>query len=139
MKKLGMIINLLLGILFGIALTKGEAISFYRIQEMFRFESFHMYGIIGSSIAVGMISLQLIKRFQIRNINGDLIAPIPLTYKHGNIIGGVLFGLGWALVGACPGPLFALAGMGTVSIWIAILGALSGTLVYGMINKVLPD
>ena len=103
---------LMLGVLFGIVLTKSEVISWFRIQEMFRFQSFHMYGIIGSAIVVGLVSIQLIKRNHLKTINGEEIGLADKQYTHGAWIGGIIFGLGWALTGACPGPLFAQLGSG---------------------------
>ena len=103
---------LLVGILFGIVLTKSEAVSWYRIQEMFRFQSFHMYGVIGTAVVVGAISVFLIKKLKIKTINGEKITFVPKEFNKGNIIGGLLFGFGWAITGACPGPLFAQLGSG---------------------------
>lgn len=105
---------------------------------MFRFQSFHMYGIIGSAVAVGMISVFLIKRFKIKTIFGEEVKIEPKKYHKGFFIGGTLFGLGWAMTGACPGPLFALAGNGYGVIVIAILSALLGTFTYGILKNRLP-
>jgi len=129
---------LIIGVIFGILLTKSEVISWFRIQEMFRFQSFHMYGIIGSAVAVGMISVFLIKRFKIKTIFGEEVKIEPKKYHKGFFIGGTLFGLGWAMTGACPGPLFALAGNGYGVIVIAILSALLGTFTYGILKNRLP-
>ena len=130
---------ILLGILFGIILVKSEVVSWFRIQEMFRFESFHMYGIIGSAIVVGAISILIIKRFGIKSIGGEEINPKPKPFnKKGNIIGGIIFGLGWGLIGACPGPLYAIFGAGYTSYILAIVGALAGVLGYGIIKQKLP-
>ncbi len=130
---------LLLGIVFGIVMTKAEIISWYRIYEMFRFESFHMYGIIGSAIIIGATSVVLIKRFKIKTLFGENIV---FNHKDKSInrylIGGTIFGLGWSMTGACPGPLFVLIGYGTWSIFIVIIGALLGTLFYGLIKHKLP-
>jgi len=126
------------GILFGIILVKSEVISWFRIQEMFRFQSFHMYGVIGSAIAVGMISIWLIKKFKIKTIYGE---PIEFHYKpfnKGNVYGGLLFGVGWALTGACPGPLFAQIGTGATVTIVTLLSAIVGTWVYGLIRSKLP-
>jgi len=103
---------LLVGIVFGITFVKGEIISWFRIQEMFRFDSFHMYGVIGSATLIGIISVFLIKRFQIKTIQGEEIKIEPKEFNKGQIYGGLLFGFGWALTGACPGPLFAEVGYG---------------------------
>src|SRR5688572_31418755 len=99
---------LLAGTVFGFILIKAEVISWFRIQEMFRFESFHMYGIMGSAVFVGMISLLIIKKYKIKSISGEEIKIAPKEFTKGNIIGGLLFGFGWAMTGACPGPLYAL-------------------------------
>jgi uncharacterized membrane protein YedE/YeeE len=129
---------LLIGIFFGVVLTMSEVISWFRIQEMFRFQSFHMYGIIGSAVATGMLSVYLIKRFRIRTISGEEVKIEPKKYHKGFFIGGVLFGLGWAMTGACPGPLFALAGNGYTVIIVAIASALLGTFTYGILKNKLP-
>ena len=130
---------LMLGIVFGITLTKSEVISWYRIYEMFRFQSFHMYGIIGSAILFGIIIIQLIKRNQIKSIDGT---PIEIEPKARGVnrylIGGIIFGIGWALTGACPGPLFILFGNGITVIIISILAAILGTYTYGIIKHKLP-
>lgn len=127
---------LLIGIGFGIILAKAEIVSWYRIIEMFRFESFHMYGIIGSAVVLGIIALQVIKRKNIRGFDGNPISiePKPKQYKR-NLIGGITFGLGWALIGACPGPLFVLAGFGYVSILIVIAAAVAGAFLRGILVK----
>src|SRR5678816_3360374 len=106
------------GVLFGIVLVKTEVISWFRIQEMFRFQSFHMYGMIMSAMLVGIVSVQLIKRFKVRTLSGDPITIQPKQFHWGHVIGGVIFGLGWALTGACPGPLYALAGSG---VWVMVV------------------
>lgn len=129
---------LLLGILFGIILTKSEVISWFRIQEMFRFHDFHMYGIIGSAVVVGAISILIIKRFKIKTINGEPIVIPVKQFNKGYIIGGTMFGLGWAFTGACPGPLYALVGNGIWVYLVAILAALAGVWVYGYFKERLP-
>jgi hypothetical protein len=131
---------LLLGIVLGLVFTKSEAISWFRIQEMFRFQSFHMYGIILSAIAVGMISVHLIKRHQARDLDGNPIEIEPKELGRGTRywLGGTLFGLGWALTGACPGPMFALVGNGLAVILVALLAAIAGTWVYGWLRPGLP-
>jgi uncharacterized membrane protein YedE/YeeE len=129
---------LLLGTGFGFVLTKSEAISWFRIQEMFRFQSFHMYGMILSAILVGIVSVQLLKRFRVRTLSGEPIMIQPKTFHWGQVIGGVIFGLGWALTGACPGPLYALVGSG---VWVMVVGlaaAVAGTWVYGWLRETLP-
>jgi uncharacterized membrane protein YedE/YeeE len=127
-----------LGIFFGFALTKAEVISWFRIQEMFRFESFHMYGIIGMAILVGFISVQMITRFNIRSLGGEMISLKPKKFHPGVLIGGIIFGLGWATTGACPGPLFALIGNGLTVFIVPLLSAVLGTWVYGRFREKLP-
>ena len=131
---------LVLGALFGIILTKSEVISWWRIQEMFRFQSFHMYGVIGSAILVGMVSIQIIKRNRLKSLDGELITLADKKYNHGTWIGGTIFGLGWALTGACPGPLFAQigAGVGVGAVAVLILAALAGTWTYSALRDKLP-
>ncbi|MBC9795147.1 DUF6691 family protein [Sinomicrobium weinanense] len=130
---------LLVGIFFGIVLTKSEAVSWYRIYEMFHFQSFHMYGIIMVAIFTGLIGIQLFKRRGIKNTEGQ---KIQIADKDKGVTrylaGGILFGLGWALAGACPGPMYILLGAGFWSMGIVILGALSGTFVYGLLKNKLP-
>jgi len=129
---------LIVGILFGIVFVKAEVISWFRIQEMFRFQSFHMYGIIGSSIVVGIISIWLIKKFNIKTINGEKIEFHPKKFNKGQIYGGLIFGLGWAVTGTCSGPLFAQIGTGATVITVTLLSAIAGTWIYGFIRKKLP-
>lgn len=129
---------LVLGTLFGIILTKSEVISWFRIQEMFRFQAFHMYGVIGSAILVGMLSIQLIKRNRLKSIDGEPIVLADKKFNHGIWIGGFIFGLGWALTGACPGPLFAQLGSGIGSAAVLILAALAGTWTYSALREKLP-
>lgn len=129
---------LVLGTLFGIILTKSEVISWFRIQEMFRFQAFHMYGVIGSAIVVGMISIQLIKRNRLKSMDGEPIMIADKKFNHGIWIGGFIFGLGWALTGACPGPLFAQLGSGVGSAAVLILAALAGTWTYSALREKLP-
>ena len=129
---------LILGFIFGIILTKSEVISWFRIQEMFRFQAFHMYGIIGSAIVVGGISLQIIKRMQAKTINGESIKITSKPFTWGNVIGGTIFGLGWAMTGACPGPLYALIGNGLWVIGVSVIFALFGVWVYGFFQSKLP-
>ena len=129
---------LIMGTLFGIILTKSEVISWFRIQEMFRFQSFHMYGVIGSAVVVGMVSIQLIKRNNLKTINGEPITLTDKKFSHGVWIGGFIFGLGWAITGACPGPLFAQLGSGVGSAVVLILAALAGTWTYSALRGKLP-
>jgi uncharacterized membrane protein YedE/YeeE len=129
---------LVVGILFGIVFVKAEVISWFRIQEMFRFQSFHMYGVIGSAVVVGAISVFLIKRFKIKTIYGEPVIFHPKQFNKGQVIGGLLFGLGWAVTGACPGPLFAQIGTGATVIIVVLLSAIAGTWVYGRFRDKLP-
>jgi uncharacterized membrane protein YedE/YeeE len=127
------------GLIFGIVLIKSEAVSWFRIQEMFRFQSFHMYGIIGSAITVGIVSIQLIKFFKLKTFDNqaiDLSTNPPK--KFNTLVGGIFFGFGWALVGGCPGPFYALVGAGKIIYLLPIAGLLLGTLVYGLIKNKLP-
>ena len=128
----------LLGIAFGIIFVKAEIISWFRIQEMFRFQSFHMYGVIGSAIVVGMISVWLIKKYKAKSMEGETIRIEPKKFNKGQIYGGLIFGLGWALTGACPGPLFAQIGTGALVIVVTLLSAIAGTWVYGRFRHKLP-
>ncbi|WP_192346674.1 DUF6691 family protein [Algoriphagus sp. Y33] len=130
---------LILGILFGIVFVKAEIISWFRIQEMFRLDSFHMYGVIGSAIVTGIISIQLIKRFRIKSIAGEEIKIPKKEFRKGQIIGGFIFGLGWAITGACPGPLFAQIGSGFTVVIVTLLSAIAGTWVYGKFSDRLPN
>lgn len=129
---------LIFGIVFGIVLTKAEVISWFRIQEMFRFQSFHMYGIIGSAIVVGAISILLLKKFNVKTINGESINFPKKPFNKAAIFGGILFGLGWALTGACPGPIFAIIGNGYGVFVITLFFALLGVWVYGLLQEKLP-
>ena len=130
---------LLTGILFGIVMTKSEAVSWFRIQEMFRFESFHMYGIIGTAVVLGAITVALIKKLKGKTITGQ---PIRFNPKSMSIprylLGGTVFGLGWAMTGACPGPMFTLVGHGVWSILLVILSSVLGTYAYGALRSKLP-
>ena len=129
---------LLAGVVFGIILIKSQVVSWFRIQEMFRLQAFHMYGIIGSAIFVGMISILIIKSFNIKSISGEPIVIPQKQFSWGNIIGGLIFGLGWAITGACPGPLYALFGSGIWVIGITLLSAIFGVWVYGLVQDKLP-
>jgi uncharacterized membrane protein YedE/YeeE len=126
------------GILFGIILVKSEVISWFRIQEMFRLESFHMYGVIGSAVVTGIISILIIKKFNIKTIHGEKIELHSKKFNKGQIYGGLIFGFGWALTGACPGPLFAQIGTGAFVVIVTLLSAVAGTWVYGLIRERLP-
>ena len=130
---------ILVGFVFGIVLTKAEAVSWYRIYEMFQFQSFHMYGIIMTAIAVGLIGVQFMKKKQLKDIDGNLI--VIQDKEKGSVrywVGGVLFGLGWAMVGACPGPIFIMLGAGFISVGVILIGALLGTFLYGVLKDKLP-
>jgi uncharacterized membrane protein YedE/YeeE len=135
---LGKLKYTLAGIGFGIVLIKAEVISWFRIQEMFRFESFHMYGVIGSAVVVGIISVFLIKRSKAKAITGEPITLAPKAFNQGLIFGGVLFGMGWAITGACPGPLYAQIGAGFPVIIVTLLSAMAGTWCYGLLREKLP-
>ncbi len=130
---------LFVGIFFGIVLVKSEAVSWYRIYEMFKFQSFHMYGIIGSAVLMGMSGIFLIKKFKVKSVEGN---PILLPPKEKSFIryifGGTIFGLGWALAGACPGPMYILLGAGIYPMVILIFAATLGTFIYGVVKKKLP-
>jgi len=126
------------GIVFGIVLVKGEIISWFRIQEMFRLQSFHMYGIIGTAVVVGIISVFLIKKFNIKTIYREKVEFRKKKFNKGQIYGGLLFGFGWALTGACPGPLFAQIGTGVFAVIVVLLSAIAGTWVYGALRNKLP-
>ncbi len=128
----------LVGIAFGIVFVKAEIISWYRIQEMFRLQSFHMFGVIGTAVLVGLISVLLIKKFNIKTIYGETIHFHPKEFNKGQIIGGLMFGLGWAITGACPGPLFAQIGSGFTVVVVTLLAALAGTWTYGKFREKLP-
>lgn len=131
---------LLLGTLFGFVLVKSEVVSWFRIQEMFRFQDFHMYGIIGVAVLIGMLSIQWIKRAAVRDLDGRAISiePKDPSQVRRYLIGGSLFGLGWALLGACPGPMFALLGSGLTVMLVPIAAAVAGTFTYGLLRERLP-
>ncbi|MCH7402445.1 DUF6691 family protein [Belliella kenyensis] len=137
--KEGLLKYLIIGILFGTVFVKAEIISWFRIQEMFRLQSFFMYGVIGSAIAVGALSIQLIKRFKIKSLKGDEIKIPKKEFRKGQVIGGLIFGLGWAVTGACPGPLFAQIGSGFTVVLVTLLSAIAGTWVYGKFSDKLPN
>ena len=129
----------LVGIFFGIVLVKSEAVSWYRIFEMFKFQSFHMYGIIGTAVGTGIILLLLSNQLKLKTIQGNFIK-VPLKERGliRYIIGGIIFGFGWALSGACPGPMYILVGTGVFTMLIVIAAALFGTYVYGVFKNKLP-
>ena len=130
---------LMVGVLFGIVLVKGEVISWFRIQEMFRFQSFHMYGVIGTAVIIGIIGVFIIKRMKLKSVDGT---PIDFTPKkmepYRVLLGGTVFGLGWAMTGACPGPIYALIGSGATVFVIVLISAIAGTYVYGKFKGRLP-
>ena len=127
------------GVFFGIVLSKSQAVSWYRIFEMFKFQSFHMYGIIGSAVVVGIILFQIIKASKLKTIQGTEIQFIPKKRgMYRNILGGIIFGLGWALAGACPGPMFVLLGKGVLAIGVVLLGAIVGAFMYHSLKRRLP-
>ena len=130
---------LLVGIVFGLALTKGEAISWYRIQEMFYFQGFHMYGIFMTAVPVAALSLFVIRRLNLRSMDGEVVERPVKPYHHGVIIGSLIFGVGWALTGACPGPLYAQIGSGYLVVAITFFFAVVGTWTFGYLQKYLPD
>lgn len=129
---------LIVGMLFGILFIKAEIISWYRIQEMFRFQSFHMYGVIGSAVFVGIVSVFFIKKYNIKTISGEAITMQDKKFNKGNIYGGLIFGAGWAITGACPGPIFAQIGTGVSVMTITLIFAIIGTWLYGFLMDKLP-
>lgn len=129
---------LVVGLPFGIVLVKAEIISWFRIQEMFRLQSIHMYGVIGSAVVVGAISVWIIRRFNVKTIYGEQIEFNSKSFNKGQVYGGLLFGLGWAITGACPGPLFAQLGTGVTVISVILISAIAGTWVYGYFRDKLP-
>jgi uncharacterized protein len=129
---------LLMGVFLGILFIKAEIISWFRIQEMFRFQSFHMYGIIGSAVIVGVISVFFIKKYNIKTLHGEKIILAEKKFNKGQIYGGLAFGIGWAITGACPGPLYAQIGAGFGAIVLTLLSAIAGTWFYGLVRNKLP-
>ena len=129
---------LIVGTFFGIVFVKAEIISWFRIQEMFRLQSFFMYGVIGTAVIVGMISVWIIKKYNVKTLSGETIKFEDKTFNKGQIYGGLIFGIGWAITGACPGPLFAQMGSGFLVVFITFLSALAGTWVYGYFREKLP-
>ena len=126
------------GVLFGIILVKAEIISWFRIQEMFRLQSFHMYGVIGSAVVVGIISVLIIKQLKVKTIDGESIEFSNKSFNKGQIYGGLLFGIGWAITGACPGPIFAQIGTGASVVVVTLISAIAGTWTYGLLRNKLP-
>jgi hypothetical protein len=137
-KAVAYFLYLLVGIFFGIVFVKAEIISWFRIQEMFRLQSFHMYGVIGTAVVVGMISVQIIKRLKPHSFTGESIKISDKTFNKGQVFGGLIFGIGWAMTGACPGPLFAQIGSGFLVVGVTLLSAVVGTWVYGALRSRLP-
>lgn len=129
---------LLLGVVFGVALFKGEVVSWFRIQEMFRFQSFHMYGVIGSAVVLGALGLRLLKKKDAANPCGEPSGEAEGKWGTRHVAGGIAFGLGWGLIGACPGPMFILIGSGASVVIVALVGALLGTFAYGLLRPRLP-
>jgi uncharacterized protein len=129
---------LFVGILFGIIFVKGEIISWFRIQEMFRLQSFHMYGVIGSAVVTGIISVLILKTLKLKTLQGEPITFTKKKFNKGQIYGGLIFGFGWAITGACPGPLYAQIGTGISVILVTLLSAVAGTWVYGLLREKLP-
>jgi uncharacterized membrane protein YedE/YeeE len=138
MRLLRLFPYLLAGTAFGVVLSKSQAISWFRMQEMFRLQSFHMYGLIGSAVATGAVSLILIKKFQAKTAHGETVVIPRKTMGKRYPIGGIIFGLGWGLGGVCPGPMFALVGRGMLVVSVVLLSALVGTRVYAAIQHKLP-
>ncbi len=128
-----------IGVFFGIVMTKSEAISWFRIHEMFRFESFHMYGIIGTAVVLGVIIIALMKRFQVKTWEGELVKTkfMPFNLRR-HLIAGSIFGLGWALIGSCPGPIYILLGNGFWIMGLVLVSAIVGTMTYGIVKDKLP-
>jgi uncharacterized membrane protein YedE/YeeE len=127
-----------IGMLFGIVFVKAEIISWFRIQEMFQLQSFHMFGVIGTAVFVGIVSVAIIKKYNIKTIQGEKIIIVPKPFSKGQIYGSLLFGLGWAMTGACPGPIFAQIGTGLISGFVILASALLGTWTYGVFQEKLP-
>jgi uncharacterized membrane protein YedE/YeeE len=130
---------LLIGVIFGIVMTKSEVVSWFRIQEMFRFDSFHMYGVIGVAVVVSALGILLLKRSQVKSVEGSQLKLKSYDLQWTRLLlGGSIFGLGWAMTGACPGPLYTLVGQGHLIIFVVIAAALLGALTYGALRAKLP-
>ena len=134
----GLLKYLIWGAFLGVLFIKAEIASWFRIQEMFRFQSFHMYGIIGSAVLVGIVSVFLIKKFNIKTVQGEKIILAEKKFSKGQIYGGLAFGIGWAITGACPGPLYAQIGAGFGAVVLTLLSAIAGTWFYGLVRNRLP-
>ena len=128
----------LVGIFFGVVFVKSEVVSWFRIQEMFRLSSFHMYGVIGTAVVVATISTLIIKKFKIKTLQGEEVVFSERPLNKGNVIGGLMFGFGWALTGACPGPIYGLIGSGFPVFIVALASAILGTYTYGILKDKLP-
>ncbi len=139
-RTIGLWVYLLVGVVFGTVITKSEVISWFRIQEMFRFQGFHMFGIFATALPTAILTVQAMKRRSARTIHGERIVVAGKNWGSGirYVAGGIIFGLGWALVGACPGPLFALLGSGVSVMPVVLTSALAGTWVYGLLRSALP-
>jgi len=139
-RTIGLWVYLLVGVVFGTVITKSEVISWFRIQEMFRFQGFHMFGIFATALPTAILTVQAMKRGSARTIHGERIVVAGKNWGSGirYVAGGIIFGLGWALVGACPGPLFALLGSGVSVMPVVLTSALAGTWVYGLLRSALP-
>jgi len=140
-RRESLLVYLLLGTYLGFVFVRSEVVSWFRIQEMFRFQSFHMYGIIGSAVLVAAVSVGLMKRWKLRARSGDVIRfgdPAAQRPRTRHVLGGTIFGLGWGLIGACPGPIYALIGSGVSVMWVGLAGALGGAWTYGLVRSRLP-
>jgi uncharacterized membrane protein YedE/YeeE len=133
------IIIFLTGLIFGFIFIKAEIVSWFRILEMFQLASFHMYGVIGTAVVTGIISVVLIQKLQLKTLDGEDVKIEYRPYTKGHIFGGLIFGVGWAVTGACPGPLFALLGAGYLPIIVVVISAIAGTFVYGLVKEKLPN
>lgn len=133
------VLYVLFGVAFGIVLTKAEVVSWFRIQEMFQFKELHMYLIIGSAVAVGIVSMQIVQRLKLKSLGGEELKFQGKPFHKGFIIGGVMFGFGWAITGACPGPIFAQIGAGEMPAFFTLAGALSGSFLYHSMKGKLPQ
>jgi len=135
---MGNIKYLIVGLIFGVLFVKSEIISWFRIQEMFHFHAFHMYGVLGTAVTVGVISVFILKKLKLTSLEGQPIDYEPKVFNKGQVIGGLIFGVGWAITGACPGPIYAVFGSRFTVFIIVLLSALAGTWVYGFFRDKLP-
>lgn len=133
------IVIFLIGLIFGFVFIKAEIVSWYRILEMFQLSSFHMYGVIGTAVVTGIISVALIRKLKLKTLDGEEVKIEYRPFTKGHIFGGLIFGIGWAITGACPGPLFALVGAGYLPVLVVVLSAFAGTFFYGWIKEKLPN